>query len=147
MSQYIQILFLVITAVALLWFGYTLFFNVGFRALFPGNGHFPWRKGKGKPEIGLPGDPRTCPVCSSRLDDGILVKSVAFPSLNGGKDRMMYIKGCVYCLNGEQDRICPVCGHVLRGDEFLICRMFERNQPFFQRPHVHVLGCSQCRGV
>jgi hypothetical protein len=39
--------------------------------------------------------------------------------------------------------VCPVCGLVLRDEEILISRMFERPG---RRAHVHVLGCSRCRG-
>ena len=141
MGQYIQALFLVVIAVILLWFGYTLFFSIG----APDSGYRSERKKRGlRPrELSFPGAPQTCPVCSAKLNDGELVKSLAFPSLNGGKDRLMYIKGCIYCLNGEQSRICPVCGNNLQEEEILICRMFERPN----RPHVHVLGCSRCRRI
>ena len=153
MGQFIQALALTMTAVILLWFGYTLFIRVGFHASQGNSMPYPgyrkqrkWFKSVKKQKYGMPGDPRTCPVCCSRLEEGLLVKSLAFPSLNGGKDRLMYIKGCVFCLRGERDRICPVCGHVLGNDEVLVCRMFERPFAFRQRPHVHVLGCSRCRG-
>ncbi|MCL2478219.1 MAG: hypothetical protein FWF22_01865 [Treponema sp.] len=137
---------MIIAATMLLWFGYTLFFGTGTRIYSEKSGRKTWYKTQKPPKYGLPGDPRTCPVCCAILDEGLLVKSLAFPSLNGGKDRMMYIKGCVYCLRGERERICPVCGHVLGDDEVLICRMFERRPAIFKRPHVHVLGCSRCRG-
>jgi hypothetical protein len=71
------------------------------------------------------------------------VSSSAFPSLNGGRDRFMHIRGCVYCLRGDRQRVCPVCGLVLHDEEILISRLFERPG---RRSHVHVLGCSKCRG-
>ena len=150
MGQYIQILLLVVTATMLLWFGYTLFFNIASHILPWNSGNFSGirgRSGRGKrpKEPGFPGDPRICPVCSARLDGGELVKSQAFPSLNGGKDRLMYIKGCLYCLKGERIRACPVCDHVLNDEEVLVCRMFERRHTLLKRPHVHVLGCSRCK--
>jgi len=145
MGNYFQILLLVITATVLIWFGYTLFsgmmvpvsvYRMGKKRRFP------------KPrDESYPGAPRTCPVCSAKLGEGELVKTLAFPSLNGGKDRMMHIKGCLFCLCGERERLCPVCGHALEEDEILICRLFERPYTFRKRPHVHVLGCSQCRGI
>ncbi|MDR0311999.1 MAG: hypothetical protein LBI14_00210 [Treponema sp.] len=145
MGQFLQVLGFVTIAVFLLWFGYTLFIRIGLPASY---GYGPKKRKGPKPSgIGLPGDPHTCPVCSAKLEDGLLVKSIAFPSLNGGEDRFMHIKGCVYCLSGERDRICPVCGHVLIGDEILICRLFERNPASKRRAHVHVLGCSHCRRV
>ena len=143
MGQYVQVLFFVIVATALLWFGYTLFFGAGAKASVWGS---RYRKRRGRRPLGesFPGAPQTCPVCSAKLDDGELVKSSAFPSLNGGKDRLMHIRGCAYCLRGERMRVCPVCGRVLRTDEILVARMFEHSS---RRSHVHVLGCSGCRGT
>ena len=141
MAQYLQALFYITIAVFLLWFGYTLFFNIGMPVW--GYGSSRKRRSLHPRELSFPGAPQTCPVCSTKLIEGELVKSLAFPSLNGGKDRLMHIKGCLYCLGGERERICPVCGHSLLKDELLICRMFERPR----RPHVHVLGCTHCRGV
>ena len=139
MGHYVQALFLLIIAAMLLWFGYTLFFGI------PAWGYGSERKRRNPQPRGMsfPGAPQTCPVCSTKLDGGELVKSLAFPSLNGGKDRLMHIKGCLYCLGGERKRVCPVCGCILQENDILICRMFERPR----RPHVHVLGCSRCRGV
>jgi predicted nucleic acid-binding Zn ribbon protein len=142
MGQFIQTFLFVIIGIFLLWFGYTLFFGHGSTTLAWGRGYGRARRGRRKPrEIGYPGAPRTCPVCSTKLDEGELVKSAAFPSFNG-KERLMHIRGCVYCLNGERDRVCPVCGAHLKPGEVLIARMFERPR----RSHVHVLGCSRCRG-
>ena len=145
MSQYVQVLIFVITATILLWFGYTLF--TGFAVPAAGFGASGKRRFPKPRDESYPGAPRTCPVCSAKLVGGELVKTLAFPSLNGGKDRLMHIKGCLFCLYGERDRLCPVCGRVLDNDEILICRMFERPYTFRKRPHVHVLGCSHCRGV
>jgi hypothetical protein len=140
MNQFIQVFLFVIAGLFLFWFGYTLFFGPGSTALAWGPGRSRRKKRK-PPGIGYPGAPRTCPVCSARLDEGELVKSAAFPSFNG-KDRLMHIRGCVYCLKGERNRVCPVCGVTLKPEEVLIARMFERPR----RSHVHVLGCSRCRG-
>jgi hypothetical protein len=139
MENIVQVLAFAIIGTVLLWFGYTLFIG-GLRV--PAGGGFRRRR-KRKP-IGesYPGAPQTCPVCSAKLVTGELVKSSAFPSLTGGKDRLMHIRGCVYCLNGERARVCPVCGARLGAQEILIARMFERPG----RAHVHVLGCSRCRG-
>jgi hypothetical protein len=120
----------------LLWFGYTLYFSP--QGIFFG---FEKKKKRRRPRgEGRPGAPQTCPVCSALLSPGELVKSVAFPSFTG-KDRLMYISGCTYCLNGDRQRSCPVCGRRLRDDEILVARMFDR--PY--RSHVHVIGCSHCR--
>ncbi|GHV50516.1 hypothetical protein AGMMS49579_04240 [Spirochaetia bacterium] len=93
-------------------------------------------------EEGVAGESQACPVCSAKLPKGEPVKSSAFPSLNG-KDRLMHIQGCVYCLKGKRKRRCPVCGAALRNDEYLISRIFERPG----RSHVHVIGCNRCRGI
>ena len=147
MKHILEVLIFVIIGVVLLWFGYTLFFSIGIPA-WGGEGRSRRsrsRNRRGRKPRGerMPGDPQTCPVCSAKLEDGELVKSSAFPSMNGGKDRFMHIKGCIYCLHGDRDRVCPVCGRVLRDNEILICRLFER---FGRRSHVHVLGCSRCKG-
>jgi len=142
----LEVLIFVIIGVILLWFGYTLFFGIGVPA-FGGRGKwFRVRRSRAhepSAEEGAPGDPQTCPVCAAKLDGGQLVSSLAFPSLNGGKDRFMHIRGCVYCLSGRRNRLCPVCERILKGDEILVCRLFERPR---RRAHVHVLGCTCCKG-
>ena len=145
MGQFFQVFFLVIIGVFLLWFGYTLFIGMGSGAEAEGSGILSGKKRKNNLKTSYPGAPQTCPVCSVKLDEGLLVKSIAFPSLNGGKDRFMHIKGCIYCMAGEQERVCPVCNHILIGEEVLICRLFERSHHILQRSHVHVLGCTYCR--
>ena len=139
MGQYYFVLCLVIIGLALLWFGYTLFFGPG----MPAWGYGTSRKRKNIRGISYPGAPQTCPVCCVKLNEGELVKSLAFPSLTGGKDRFMHIKGCLYCLSGEQSRVCPVCGNFLQENDILVCRLFERPR----RPHVHFLGCTRCKGL
>jgi hypothetical protein len=142
MKHLFEALIFAVLGTGLLWFGYTLFFRIG----LPAGGSAPRptrRRGRSPKAESMPGDPQTCPVCSAKLDDGQLVKSAAFPSMNGGKDRFMHIRGCAYCLRGDRERVCPVCGIVLRGEEILIARLFERPG---RRSHVHVLGCSRCRG-
>ena len=140
MKQLLDALIFVTIGAGLLWFGYTLFVGVGIPAWGGISRKRPGLRPRG---AGMPGDPQICPVCSAKLGDGELVSSVAYPSINGGKDRFMHIKGCVYCLRGDRDRVCPVCGIVLDGEEILICRFFERPG---RRAHVHVLGCTHCRG-
>jgi len=141
MAQFIQILIFLVVGIILLWFGYTLFFSVG--AISFGGGGKKTRSYLQPRGEGLPGDPQICPVCSAKLDSGDLVSSLAFPSLNGGKDRFMHIRGCIYCLRGSRDRICPVCSRMLYNNEILISRLFERSG---RRSHVHVLGCTRCKG-
>jgi RNA polymerase subunit RPABC4/transcription elongation factor Spt4 len=139
MRDYIQILALVITGILLLWFGYTLFF--GRLAGIRGNRKDRFRQGKGR-GTETPGDPQVCPICSSKLQKGDLVQTMAYPSITGGKDRLIHIRGCLNCLSGYMERYCPVCGASLSCNEILVARMFDRR---FRRSHVHVLGCSLCR--
>jgi len=135
MGSLLQILLLILAGVVLLWFGFTLFFAV------PGGLSMPVFRRKLKPKgAGVPGEPRTCPVCCSKLDRGDRVKSSAFPSL-GGYDRLMHISGCIYCMEGDRRRVCPVCSAILREEEFLVARLFDKPV----RSHVHVLGCSRCK--
>jgi len=84
-----------------------------------------------------------CPICLFRMDNGEMIKTTAFPPLTkDAKDRLMHIHGCVYCMGGKRERICPVCGKTLSVTDFLIARIFDRS---VRRSHVHVLGCTQCR--
>jgi hypothetical protein len=136
MGSVIQIFAFTVTGIFLLWFGYTLFFRPGKKR--------PVRPPKKTPSgvrEGIAGAPQTCPVCSTLLEHGERVKSSVFPSANG-QYRIMNISGCVYCLEGGRPRKCPVCGTSLDDEEFLIARMFEKPG----RSHVHVIGCSRCKG-
>ena len=138
MREYVQILLFIIIGVALLWFGYSLLIGqlAGIR---PGGKNQPQkRSGKGDSS---PGEPQTCPICSSRLM-GDLVKTLAYPSITGGKDRLMHIRGCMYCIDGNLERYCPVCSAPLKDSEVLVARLFERH---LRRSHVHVIGCNHCR--
>jgi hypothetical protein len=141
--NFLMILLFLVIAFVLLWFGYTLFFRV------PGPGNRERRR-RGFVETdayleGSPGDPQTCPVCTARLPPGQLVKSAVYPSQNG-KDRIMHIMGCPYCLEGDVEkrrrRVCPVCHKPIADTEYLFARIFERPG----KSHVHVLGCIRCRG-
>ncbi|AEF85980.1 conserved hypothetical protein [Treponema primitia ZAS-2] len=137
MNSYFQMLVFVVIGVMLFWFGYNLFFGQGKK----GQGSGKDNKNQEDELEGEAGAPRTCPVCSIRLLHGEKVKSSAYPSM-GKADRLMSIAGCPYCLEGDRPRICPVCGAVLNYDENLVARLFDKPG----RSHVHVLGCSRCRG-
>jgi hypothetical protein len=139
MENFVQVLTFAVIGTVLLWFGYTLFIGAGIH--ISAGGASRQRRKRKPPGESYPGAPQTCPVCSAKLAPGELVKSSAFPSLTGGTDRLMHIRGCVYCLNGERARMCPVCGAHLGENDILIARMFERPH----RAHVHVLGCTRCR--
>jgi predicted nucleic acid-binding Zn ribbon protein len=136
MGNIFQLLVLTTIGVLLLWFGYTLFVGFGVGRSATG------RNGK-KIESGQAGAPKTCPVCAARLPNGERVRSSAFPSVDG-KDRLMHIYGCPYCLDldSPRKRVCPVCGRKLEKNQYLVARMFEKPA----RSHVHVLGCMTCRG-
>jgi len=138
MRMYLQLLVFITIGVSLLWFGYTLLIKQWSGIRFQWNSRQK-RRGKG---TAAPGDPQVCPICSMPLDKGDLVRTLAFPSITGGKDRLMHIRGCYYCLEDHFERFCPVCGATLGDDEILVARLFERSN---RRPHVHVLGCSHCR--
>ena len=126
----------VIVGVALLSFGFTLF--IGQWAKMRSNRDDPSRGEKSSSEF------QACPICSSKLKKGDLVKTLAFPSITGGKDRLMHVRGCAYCMNGGKARNCPVCGVSLSLDDILVARIFERPN---RRAHVHIIGCNRCRRV
>ena len=141
MGSFIQVLALVIIGMVLLWLGFSLFFGP-LSPFYPSFLLTP--RLKKEEEKGEPGDPQVCPVCTFKLLRGDLVKSMAFPSISGGADRLMYIRGCYSCLNNNLPRNCPVCGMNLSINDYLIARMFERSNT---RNHVHVLGCNHCRNM
>jgi hypothetical protein len=139
MGSLLQLFAIILIATGLLYFGYTLFFT-HVHGLPLGRGG---RKNKNAPDLeGEAGAPRTCPVCSIKLLNGERVKSSAYPAM-GKTDRLMNIFGCPYCLEGQRRRVCPVCGKTLKIEEFLIARLFDKPG----RSHVHVLGCTNCRGI
>ena len=154
MKQILEILIFIIIGAALLWLGFALFVRFGIISRENDSkenqgkrdGKQDGKKDDKKPKArGSAGDGdsnKTCPVCSGQLTKGELVSSAAFPSTNGGKERLMHIRGCVHCLNGERDRVCPVCGAVLAANEILIARLFER---VGRRTHIHVIGCTRCK--
>jgi hypothetical protein len=90
-------------------------------------------------------DGQICPLCSSKLMKSDKLETTAFLSITGGKDRIMHIKGCVYCLSKHAERSCPVCKEPLGNDDIVVARMFERGRD--RNSHVHILGCNKCRKV
>jgi hypothetical protein len=136
MWEYLQILSLIIIGLVLLWFGFTFFVRQWAKIRLERASRVP------KPEN--TGDPQICPICSSKLIRGDLVKTLAFPSITGGKDRLMHIKGCAYCIDGAVKRSCPICGVSMSITDILIARIFERPH---RRAHVHIVGCNKCRRV
>lgn len=89
---------------------------------------------------------RECPLCASILAPGERVKSDIAP---GKGDRIMRIFGCGHCWPSgvssptpSTPRLCPVCGRAVDAEGWVIARYFERPG----RRHVHVLGCTGCRG-
>jgi len=140
MGEFFQILGFVVAGIILLWFGYSLFFG----PMSPFYPNFFTNKKKAVIKKGVPGDPQVCPICSTKLFKGELIKTSAFPSITGGKDRLMYIRGCQVCLGRDIQRYCPICGVSLNTDDFLVSRMFDRPN---DRSHVHILGCNHCKRV
>ena len=152
MQTFLEILMYCIIGAALV-FGYTIFFARGLPLSKKGSGRkssapnadSTIQKTGSPSSIGADEDEskksKICPVCNTRLFKEEAVSSSAFPSFNG-EDRFMHIKGCPYCLKGDNERTCPVCKSILNGEDILIARLFEKTG---KRVHVHVLGCSRCR--
>jgi hypothetical protein len=138
MQDLAQLLVFVIIAAVLLWFGFTLFMGqwAKIHAIQGNRSKNPAKGG------GAPGDPQICPICSSKLNRKELVKTLAFPSITGGKDRLMHIRGCKHCIEGKLERHCPICGTALGLSDVLVARIFERAN---HKPHVHITGCNKCR--
>ena len=90
---------------------------------------------------GKRGDPHTCPVCAAKFEHGETVRSKIFPPTQRS-DRLLHISGCQFCLNGERKRECPVCKAEMALEDYLIARIFARPD----KSHVHVTGCTKCRG-
>ena len=138
MGIFVQTLALIIIGIFLLWFGYTLFLG----SVSPAYSREFYKKKRMNEYKGDPGDPQVCPICSMKLDKGEVVKTHAFPSITGGIDRLMYIRGCQSCLEHNLPRHCPICGAGLTEKDYLVSRMFER---FHRKNHVHVIGCNRCK--
>jgi len=154
MREYVQILAFLIIGCVLLWFGYNLLIEQWNRIRRSSD---MWKKTPSFTDSSSrvqqqwlrketltpsPGDPQFCPICLSKLNKDELVQTLAFPSLTGGKDRLMHIRGCINCIDGRLMRYCPVCYKSLEKDEILVARMFDRKN---RRSHVHVIGCINCR--
>ena len=152
MQTFLEILMYCIIGAALI-FGYTIFFRGGLPFLGKSSGK---KSSGGKPGQNSAGvinsssvsqddeerkKSKLCPVCNTKLYKEESVSSSAFPSFNG-EERFMHIKGCPYCLKGNNERSCPVCKSILDGEDILIARLFEKPG---KRVHVHVIGCSRCR--
>jgi len=92
---------------------------------------------------------RPCPLCKSMLRRGETVHSVVYSGDGSGTqsqpDTLAHLFGCRYCYpaDGEHPRVCPVCGHEIGTEGYVVARMFERHD----RKHIHVLGCTECRGA
>ncbi|MDR1218748.1 MAG: hypothetical protein LBK73_03965 [Treponema sp.] len=84
--------------------------------------------------------PPRCPVCSSILNDGERVKSMAVSFANG--EKLLHISGCPHCLYGEEKRTCPVCFAEITRDEILTAKMTIKDG----KNNVKVFGCSHCGG-
>jgi hypothetical protein len=85
-----------------------------------------------------------CPVCGALLGHGERIRSIV--RLSQAHGRIMEISGCPRCLPpADRSRSCPVCRADLGPNDVLVARVFDRSQES-AKPHVHVLGCSRCKG-
>jgi len=159
MDSNLKLLLYIFLGILIFWIGSTLYFNFFTKKrrrgepAQPDQGletHAATGKG-GVPEAGAKkykgqessGGLMICPVCMFKMDSGDMIKATTFPPLTPyHKDRLMYINGCIYCMGGKRERVCPVCGKSLSVTDFLIARLFDRQN---RNPHVHVLGCTLCR--
>ena len=114
---------------------------------------------------------KPCPLCNTMLRRGERLHTVVYtdgrakispestipsstadrtpdgsePSGHAAKeDTLSHIFGCPYCYpaNEQYPRYCPVCDRKLGEQDYVVARMFSKRP----RSHVHVLGCTQCRG-
>ena len=116
------------------------------RGSIPGSGLPEQTFGAGGPPSGRcrgadvkPTGGPACPVCAARFGPGDNVKSKIFPP--GGREyRLLHISGCKYCLSGERQRLCPVCGAELSVDDYLAARIWQHPV----NPEVRVRGCVHC---
>jgi hypothetical protein len=168
MDSNLKLLLYIIIGLLIMWIGYKLFFtffknkgddqDLKYPDGAPGSGAKsgsggasgsdgapsgakpPMKKYKGTEDSG---GLMICPICLFKMDNSEMIKTTAFPPMTpDSKDRLMHIHGCVYCMDGKRERICPVCGKAISVKEFLVARIFDRS---VRRSHVHVLGCTQCR--
>ncbi|TVQ22470.1 MAG: hypothetical protein EA383_15430 [Spirochaetaceae bacterium] len=91
---------------------------------------------------------RRCPVCHATLVPGERIRSVVFSGGTAHREiheHTTHIFGCPHCYPNNQvhPRVCPVCDATLTRDGYLLARMFKRPG---KKDHVHVLGCTDCRG-
>jgi len=167
MDSNLKLLLYIIIGLLLMWIGYKLFFmffkeknmNKADRGPEPANGAKSGSNGEqasgGAPGSGAKppmkkykgtedsGGLMICPLCLFKMENTEMIKTTAFPPMTpDAKDRLMHIHGCVYCMDGKRERICPVCGKALSVKDFLVARIFDRS---IRRSHVHVLGCTLCR--
>ncbi|MFP4637680.1 MAG: hypothetical protein ACLFM6_04505 [Spirochaetaceae bacterium] len=110
---------------------------------------------------------KPCPLCNTMLRRGERLHTVVYggrarrateAGTNAGaggdasgagssgrlQESISYIYGCPYCYppNEHYPRYCPVCERKLGTEDYVVARMFNRSP----RSHVHVLGCTRCRG-
>ncbi|MDR2803449.1 MAG: hypothetical protein LBB22_04065 [Treponema sp.] len=91
------------------------------------------------PAEGVRGEAQTCPICAARFKDGDNVKSKIFPP-SGKPYRLLHISGCRFCLNGERQRLCPVCGEEISKVQYLVAYMWQRPG----KSQVRIQGCENC---
>lgn len=82
-----------------------------------------------------------CILCGSRLYRGETVSSKIIKTEG---DTIVHVYGCHHCsgVHGDALKKCPVCDTVLKNDEYVMGRMWDRPGG---RQHLHILGCTGCR--
>ncbi|MCG8480569.1 MAG: hypothetical protein MI724_15860, partial [Spirochaetales bacterium] len=97
---------------------------------------------------------KPCPVCGTLLNAGERVHTIVFSGESPGvrkrnrespTESMVHMFGCPHCYppSSRHPRICPVCKGEISEEGYIVARMFVKGT----RKHVHVLGCTECRGV
>jgi len=87
--------------------------------------------------------PVKCPVCNSDLYKGENLVSKVFRPMKVS-DQLMTISGCPHCYPKCEPgvkRLCPVCHKVVKPDETLTARLFNKSDG---KKHVHIVGCINC---
>ena len=99
---------------------------------------------------------KPCPICGTLLARGERVHTVVYSGEPAGRPKLesdaarpqeslVHMFGCPHCYppaGKHAARTCPVCQVVLPAEGHLVARMFVNRS----RKHVHVLGCTECRG-
>ena len=133
MGSFLQAVAFSIGGAFLLWLGYRMF-----------SGELTYLHQRKKQRKAKPNRPKSCPICSTLLSKGELVDTCVFQAWPGSKERVMYVSGCIFCIQGNKARRCPVCREPLDISGHLVSRVREPEQAGYDN-HVHIVGCNICR--